>query len=92
MQKYNFERFFDLSPDMLCIASLDGYFKCVNHSFQRVLGWKLEELISQPFIHFVHPDDVAATVSEIEKLGKGISAISFQNRYRCLDGTYRYLR
>ena len=92
MPKYNFERFFDLSPDMLCIASLDGYFKCVNHSFQRVLGWKLEELISQPFIHFVHPDDVAATVSEIEKLGKGISAISFQNRYRCLDGTYRYLR
>jgi len=92
MPKYNFERFFDLSPDMLCIAGFDGFFKCINHSFQRVLGWKLEELISQPFINFVHPDDVAATVREIEKLGKGISTISFQNRYRCLDGTYRYLR
>ena len=92
MPKYNFERFFDLSPDILCIAGLDGFFKCINHSFQRVLGWKFEELISQPFIKFVHPDDVAATVREIEKLDKGISTISFQNRYRCLDGTYRCLR
>ncbi len=92
MPKYNFERFFDLSPDMLCIAGLDGFFKCINHSFQRVLGWKFEELIGQSFINFVHPDDVAATVREIEKLDKGISTISFQNRYRCLDGTYRCLR
>jgi len=77
---------------MLCIAGLDGFFKCINHSFQRVLGWKFEELIGQPFINFVHPDDVAATVREIEKLDNGISTISFQNRYRCLDGTYRCLR
>ena len=62
MFEYNFERFFDLSLDLLCIASTDGYFKRINASFQRTLGWTLEELLSRPFIDFIHADDIAATL------------------------------
>ena len=86
-----FQKYFELSLDMLCIAGTDGYFKRVNPAFERTLGWSTEELLSQPFMDFVHPDDVEATAREIEKLSQGIPTISFENRYRCSDGGYRCL-
>ena len=91
MSQYDFERFFDLSLDMLCIAGVNGYFKHVNESFQRTLGWTVEELTARPFVDFVHPDDVAATVEEVTKLAAGGQTIFFKNRYRCSNGSYRHL-
>ncbi len=91
MSQYDFEKFFELSLDMLCIAGTDGYFKRVNPSFQRVLGWTPEELTGRPFIDFVHPDDIEATLKEVEKLASRIPTISFRNRYQCSNGYYRHL-
>jgi len=87
-----FRRFFDMSLDMMCIASTDGYFKRVNPAFVRELGWSEEDLLKRPFLDLVHEEDVEATMKEIEKLSTGAPTISFENRFLCMDGTHKRLR
>ena len=84
-------RFFALSLDMLCVAGLDGYFKRVNPAWQNVLGYTEAELLSRPYMDFVHPDDREATRVEAKKLADGMPVMYFENRYFHKDGTVRWL-
>lgn len=85
-------RFFDLSPDLLCVAGLDGYFKQLNRCFQQVLGYTKEELLTTPFLNLVHPDDLEATAAATTQLASGKDITCFENRNRCSDGSYRWIQ
>jgi PAS domain S-box-containing protein len=86
------DRFFALSLDFLCIASADGHFKRVSPAVTDILGWSIEEFLSRPFINFVHPDDHAATLREVEKqVVAGEKVLHFENRYQHKDGSWRVL-
>lgn len=57
--QHEFERWFDLSLDMLCVAGFDGYFKRVNAAWTKTLGWTAHERLARPYLEFVHPEDRA---------------------------------
>jgi PAS domain S-box-containing protein len=89
------ERFrgvFELSADPICIADIHGYFRLVNPAFERVLGYAAEELRSKPFMEFIHPEDREKTLRVIEeKLQRGETVISFENRLVRKDGAVVWL-
>lgn len=87
-----FEKFLELSVDLLSIASLDGYLSWVNPAFPKALGWSADELTNTPFIEFVHPDDVDATLHEFENLLNGAAVELFENRYRTPSGEWVWLQ
>jgi diguanylate cyclase (GGDEF)-like protein/PAS domain S-box-containing protein len=88
---FDLDRFFDYAVDMLCIADVTGYFRRVNHSFERVLGYTSDELLAQPFLDFVHDEDRLETVAQTKRLSGGQLCLAFENRYRAKDGSYKYL-
>lgn len=86
-----YQRFFDLSLELLCIADFQGYFRQINSAFTIALGYSIDDLVSKPYLEFVHPDDREKTQKQVEKLAKGEKSIYFENRYRHADGSYHIL-
>ncbi|MBN1196674.1 MAG: PAS domain S-box protein [Candidatus Aminicenantes bacterium] len=88
------ETIWNVSHDLLCVADYhNATFIKVNPAFQTILGYSEAELLSRPFLDFVHPDDVQPTIGVIEKkLKQGETVIDFTNRYRARDGGYRHLQ
>lgn len=87
------DRFFSLSLDLLCISSAKGHFTRVNPAWETTLGWTMAELTTRPFLDFVHPDDIDKTMAAVEQqMLRGEAVLSFVNRYRCRDGSYRWLQ
>ena len=84
------DRFFELSIDMLCQLDFNGYFKRLNPAWERTLGFTIAELMSRPFIEFVHPDDRERTLNQNSDVRGGGHALGFENRYLCKDGSYRW--
>ena len=86
------DRFFDLCPDLICTASLDGFFTRLTPHWEEATGYTTEELMAVPFLEFVHPDDQDSTLSEVSKIQTGGSAIGFINRYVCKNGEVLWLQ
>ncbi len=85
------ERFFKLVPALVCIASMDGYFKKINDVWEKTLGFTKAELLAEPFENFIHPDDIESTRQEVARQVSGIITINFTNRYRTKTGDYKRL-
>jgi len=85
------DRYFTSSLDLLCIADTEGYFRRLNPEWEKTLGYQLKELEGHRFLDFVHPDDLSATLDRMAKLSKQQEVSNFVNRYRCKDGSYRWI-
>lgn len=78
---FNLEHFFELSADLFCIAGYDGFFRKVNSSVSKLLGYSEEELMTVPIASFIHPDDRTITARYRDQLLNGEPLLHFENRY-----------
>lgn len=83
--------FFDVSVDLMVIASMDGYFLRLNNAWEKLLGYPVEEIQRSQFFDFIHPDDIEKTKNVMTELINQKPIEGFENRYRCKDGSYRWI-
>jgi len=88
---FNLDLFFELTPDLLCVAGFDGYFKKINPAVSKLLGYTEEELFSRPINEFVHPEDQDITQQNREKLFEDFPLLNFENRYITKSGEIVWL-
>ena len=80
-----------LSPDLLGALNSKGYFETANPAWESVLGWSEEEVLCTSIFDLLHPDDLEHTRAGFELTQVGQPALRFANRYRCKDGSYRWI-
>jgi PAS domain S-box-containing protein len=85
------DRIFSLSSDLIAVADFDGHFTRVNPAVKQILGYTPEEFLAWPYLDLVHPDDHERSAAEAAEIARGRQTLSFQNRYRHKDGSYRVL-
>jgi PAS domain S-box-containing protein len=85
------DRMWTLSTDIMLVASFDGAIEAVNPAWSSLLGWPAAELIGSNFFDLVHPEDLENTRAEAVLLSQGRRTITFENRYRHRDGSYRWI-
>lgn len=88
----NFQKIFNLSNDLVFVGGDDGYFKKVNPAFTRVLGWSEDYLLNTSTFEFIHPDDVAGTALQMERLGEGEPTVNFLQRFKTITGQYKTIQ
>lgn len=81
---------FNLSAEIFCIINPQGNFEKLNPVWQNLLGWTPEELQNQPWMFFIHPDDVAATLNSLQQ-SKPDTPSQFENRFQHKDGLYLWV-
>ena len=87
----SFGHFFGLSPDLLCVIGLDGYFKKLNAAWEKTVGFSQAALKAKPAVEFVHAEDRERTRLEVQRIIAGAQPITFANRILCKDGSQRWL-
>lgn len=89
--KDQLEKFFAINLDLLCIANVDCNFVRVNKAWESILGYAAKDLEGRKFLDFIHPDDIQTTIEAISRLARQEQVLNFTNRYRCKDGSYRFI-
>ena len=85
------DRLWDLSTDIMLRAEYDGTIVAVNPAWTEMLGWDMEEIIGRPLFALLHPDDVDHTSEGAAGIARGQIITRIDNRYRCKDGSYRWI-
>lgn len=85
------QAFLDINLDILCVFDLEGNFCRVNRVFEEILGYSSEELEGNNFLLLVHAEDIPITEDAIRIIREKKKMTVFISRFRCKDGTYKYM-
>jgi len=89
-KKLELDSFFNMSSDLLIISDIQISYRRLNPSWEKTLGYSMEDFESRSLFEFIHPDDVSNTRRAVEALAATGTVSHFINRFRCKDGSYRW--
>jgi PAS domain S-box-containing protein len=89
-RRREFERFFDLSSDLMAIRGADGGLRRVNPAFEQTLGYSRQQLLGRRFRDIVDPrgESPADLLNELSSRGE---PVQFENRCPRSDGSILWL-
>lgn len=82
---------FNTAPDIIAVSGFDGYFKRLNPAASNILGYTIEELLSRPYLDFIHPDFVQSTNEVKNSLPELTEPGYFENCYISKSGKQVWL-
>jgi len=88
---FEFNHFFEHTPDLVCIADKEGYFKKVNAAVLRKLEYAANEIYTHPISFYMHPEDIERTRENRQAMINGAPMVNFQNRYLSKSGKIIWL-
>jgi PAS domain S-box-containing protein len=78
--------------EVIVVIDRDGINRYKSPNLERWFGWRPEEVVGASTWDHVHPDDLAAAQEFIGGLMREANAMgTTECRYRCKDGTYRWI-
>lgn len=84
--KEELKKIFNFSPDIICVAGMDGYFKKVNPAACNILEYTEEELLTIPFFDLTHPEDKQSTQEDLKNIQLQNTTQYYENRYITKSG------
>ncbi len=91
MVQHESEQVWRLARDLLSVFDADGALRSFNPAWSAALGWEPEQLRGRRYSDFLHPDDVDRTARALGLIAGSGGRGGFENRWRCRDGSYRWL-
>jgi PAS domain S-box-containing protein len=85
------DRIWNVSEDLLAVSNFEGYFLSMNPAWTRLLGWTEDEIKTMHVSELRHPDDAPHSIAGRVQLGQGVPTVRMENRFRHIDGSWRWL-
>jgi PAS domain S-box-containing protein len=86
------DRIFELSPDLIVVAGLDGRFRRVNPAFVSSLGYAEQDLVGRSVLDTAHPDDRELSRRALASLVLGDAVAELEGRLLASDGSTRWVQ
>lgn len=84
-------RFFNLSPDLLCIIGFDGYFKKINQAVSNLLGFTDKEILRSDIASVFNSKEDVNFFGEWEGFLQGQSLVNHENMVITKSGKAKWL-
>ena len=78
--------FVDLLLDAICVVDREGRYLYVSAAYERIFGYRPDEVVGKPMIDLVAPEDRESTLLAARQIMSGDLGLHFENRYIRKDG------
>jgi PAS domain S-box-containing protein len=90
--EHYFRSLIEETNDLIAVCDLEHRYQFISASVERILGYKVEELVGRSALDICHPEEHEAIASDLRRISKqGAEGRTLRARVRHKDGSWRML-